>query len=116
MRFRRNIEFDFQKQKHVDSRHQNQRPFISSMNLQEEYVTLVNPQDYDFDIEDYVLTDGKKMHQYVFPKDSFIPAGGTLHVYTCPGKVDNHDTFIVPYVLWMNLDGSLRKKEVLNNG
>ncbi len=116
MKFRRNIEIEFQQDRKYSEYQLSQTPYISSIDLIGECVTLTNPQSSAFPIKDYFITDGKKMHLFKFPDDCSIPGSATLHVYTCPGKSHNHDAFVEPYVLWTNLDGTLRKKEVLNNG
>ncbi len=116
MKFRRNIEIEFQQDRKYSEIQLSQAPYISAIDLLGECITLTNPKNSSFDLKDYFVTDGKKMHIFIFPEDCVIPASSTMNVYTCPGKVEDHNDFIEPYVLWTNLDGSLRRKEVLNNG
>lgn len=89
-------------------------PFISAMDVETEFLTLVNPLSQDISLANYQLIDSKHIHVLKFNDTAIIPANGMLYVYTCPGG--NHQTrFLEPNVLWTNHDGSLRKKEILHN-
>eukprot|EP01040_Poterioochromonas_malhamensis_P013452 gene13452-14798_t len=89
-------------------------PFISAMDVETEFLTLVNPLSQDISLANYQLIDSKHIHVLKFNDTAVIPANGMLYVYTCPGG--NHQTrFLEPNVLWTNHDGSLRKKEILHN-
>lgn len=89
-------------------------PFISSIDVEEEYLTIYNPLSTELNVCNYSLVDSKHHHTFTLPEEAIIPAQGTLYVYTCPGG--NHQSrFQTPHVLWTNHDGSLRRKEVLNN-
>jgi hypothetical protein len=82
--------------------------------VEEEYLTISNPLDEEVCVADYVLIDSKHLHAFKFPRNTMIPSKSVLYVYTCPAG--NHQSdFNEPNVLWKNNDGSLRRKEALNN-
>jgi hypothetical protein len=91
-------------------------PFISAMDADEEYLTIFNPSSEELCLDHYFVVDSKRLHKFTFGKDHIVPAHSQLHLYTCPGGNYLKGHFISPYALWMNHDGSLRRKEVLNNG
>ena len=64
------------------------------------------------------MADGNRIHIFKFPRDAVIPCNSEVYVYTCPGRMKKEelDGLPTPNILWKNLDGSLRRKEVLNNG
>jgi hypothetical protein len=117
---RRSIEIDvLQNRKYTDSNcsiSNDQTVFISSLDLTGEIVVLTNPTNKNVSIEKWSISDGKKLHTFVFPVNCVIHGNSTLNVYTCPGGEHNGGVFINPCVLWTNLDGTMRRKEVLNNG
>ena len=90
-------------------------PFISSIDLLEEIIILYNPSSSSFFLENFTLSDSYKKHIYKFPESSKISSFSFLVVDCCPGKrkeIEEKED----YLLWRNNDGTLRKKEVLNNG
>lgn len=91
-------------------------PYISFMDVEEEWLTIANPSEDSIDLSGYFLQDLKALHRFYFPENTDLPASGQLNLYTCPGNPDVPNHFTGDYVLWKNHDGSLRKKEVLNNG
>lgn len=91
-------------------------PFISSLDPEREFLTIYNPSASTISLAGYFVTDSKKLHRFTFPENTSVEPLSQLHLYTCPGGSHNDGEFIEPYVLWTNSDGSLRKKEVLNNG
>ena len=90
-------------------------PHISHLDVEAEVLTIHNPRDTDLSLRGYFLLDSHKAHEFHFPEDAIVPALGELYVYTCPAS-NHQDSFKEPNVKWRNSDGSLRKKEVLNNG
>lgn len=111
---RRNIEIEIEHDRSAGAR--GETPYILSLDLLAENVTLANPQGVEISLKDYFITDYKKLHFFKFPDDCVIAANGNLVVHTCPGRSKGNAEFVEPCVLWTNHDGSLRKKEVLNNG
>lgn len=114
MKARRNIEIEF-----IHDRTAGvigETPYIESLDLLKENVTLRNPQDAVISLKGYFITDYKKLHLFHFPDDCQISASGHLTIHTCPGRSKGNAEFVHPYVLWTNKDGSLRRMEVLNNG
>ncbi len=89
-------------------------PYISSIDVEDEILTIFNPSPRLVDLSHFYVQDDKAIHKLVFPVGTEIESKGVLYIYTCPGAY--RGTFEMPNVLWKNLDGSLRKKEVLNNG
>ncbi len=120
MSIRRNIEINFlQNRKYTDSncpKSNDKTVFISSLDLIGEIAVLTNPTNDNVSIEKWSISDGKKLHTFVFPLNCVIHRNSTLNVYTCPGREYNGGVYTNPCVLWTNLDGTMRKKEVLNNG
>lgn len=90
-------------------------PHISHLDVEAEVLVIHNPRDTDLPLVGYFLLDSHKAHEFHFPEDTIVPALSELYVYTCPAS-NHQDSFKEPCVLWRNSDGSLRKKEVLNNG
>jgi hypothetical protein len=120
MSIRRNIEINFlQNRKYTDSncpKSNDKTVFISSLDLIGEIAVLTNPTNDNVSVEKWSISDGKKLHTFVFPLNCVIHRNSTLNVYTCPGREHNGGVYTNPCVLWTNLDGTMRKKEVLNNG
>ncbi len=92
------------------------RPFISGIDLEQEILILNNPSNEPVSLENYSVQDSKHLHIYKFPSDTTIEPNSVLYLYTCPGGSHGSGELNRPFVLWKNTDGSLRKKEVLNNG
>lgn len=106
-------------------------PVVMDINLEDEYFVIFNPNplvNLDdasaqasghmagcYHLNDWTLADQRKNHIHRFDRDAWILPGMKLHVYTCPGKNVPATGFREPYVLLTNRDGSLRKKEILNN-
>jgi hypothetical protein len=113
---RRSIEFQFHRSiDHHDVLFPwDERPFISMMDVEEEYLTISNPWNTDVSLQGYRLVDAKGLHAWTFDANNIIPANSMLYVYTCPGGSHNI-RFQEPNVLWTNNDGSLRRKEALHN-
>lgn len=90
-------------------------PFISSLDPEEEYMSIYNPGPSNLSLDQFFVVDWRHLHKFVFGPDDIVPGNSQLHLYTCPGS---HHTgqYIAPYALWTNHDGTLRRKEVLNNG
>lgn len=126
MKIRRSLEIDFLHNLVCPEFPLSETPFISSLNAQEEYITLYNPSSQPFNLDGFFLADSRKLHYLLFTNQDKIEARSQLYIYCCPGNPNinhNHSTksakqtssFMEPNVLWKNNDGSLRKKEVLNN-
>jgi hypothetical protein len=113
MNFRRNIELE------ADASDRAMRfgePYITSVNAEEEYVVLYNPRDEYFNLDGYSIADGKQNHTFRFPSRCRIPPQTEYYIYCQPGGPEfNHGTLFEYHVLWTNVDGTLRKMEVLNN-
>jgi hypothetical protein len=93
-------------------------PYVANINLLDETIEIYNPSSQDHPMEGYYLHDYHQSHRYNFPSDFILPSQSSVTLYCCPGKygpaVDSSQRERVLY--WRNNDGSLRKKEVLNNG
>ena len=108
-------------------------PIIQSVNLRDEVIVLLNPYRGAFHLNGFSLAEGHPTNTsthkflYSFPHDCGIGAMSNLHIYTCPGKYQhktreniysaaNHDNlFVKPYIAFTNINGTLKRKEVLNN-
>eukprot|EP00903_Cladosiphon_okamuranus_P006717 g6555.t1 len=93
-------------------------PFISWVDLEAETVTIENPSAWRGAwLDGYTLTDRHHRHTYHFPSGSVVRARRSLILYCCPGKLSDEALENLPRnaLLWRNQDGSLRKKEVLDN-
>mmetsp|Transcript_495 Transcript_495/g.875 ORF Transcript_495/g.875 Transcript_495/m.875 type:complete len:532 (-) Transcript_495:39-1634(-) len=113
MSFRRNIEIESDGS---EARPLFSQPYICSVNAEDEYVVLYNPRDTYFDLDGYSIADGKIHHTFRFPSRCRIPPRSEYYIYTCPGADQfDHGTLFEYHVLWTNLDGTLRRMEVLNN-
>lgn len=93
-------------------------PYISNINLLDETITLYNPSSIDHPMKGYYLHDYHQKHSYKFPDNYIFPAKSYVTIYCCPGQLPHHDSLsdTETILLWKNNDGSLRRKEVLNNG
>ncbi len=89
-------------------------PYISSIDVEDEILTIFNPSPKSVNLSHYYVKDDKDLHQLTFPEGTEIESKGVLYIYTCPGA--HKGAFENPNILWRNMDGSLRRKEVLNNG
>eukprot|EP01038_Epipyxis_sp_PR26KG_P006456 gene6456-8880_t len=124
-RIRRLFEVDFLQNFEVDGTndtdnsykyHSSVLPYITRIDAIDELFFIYNPNAIEYyPLDEHFVTDGKKMHCFKFPSNCKIPPLTEMAVYTCPGKITNHAVLIEPHVLWTNHDGSLRRKEVLNN-
>lgn len=91
-------------------------PYLSAMDVEKELIVVANPLPQDVDLSNYFVQDINGTHRLCFPSGTILPASSHLFVYSCPGGDKNESrTYREPYVLWRNQDGSLRRKEVLNN-
>lgn len=115
MKYRRSLEIRFLHNLVCPEFPLSDTPFISSLDAEEEYLTIYNPSHEALSLDGYSLTDSKKLHRFTFPEGTEIASLSQLHVYTCPGGSHHKTDFIQPCVLWTNFNGTLRRKEVLNN-
>jgi hypothetical protein len=100
-------------------------PVIVDVDLIEETFVVYNPNvphesgimHNAFHLHNWTVSDQRKLHVHRFGPDCWLLPQMKLHVYTCPGKSTGipRGGFKEPYILWTNRDGSLRKKEILNN-
>ncbi|CAM9497910.1 unnamed protein product [Choristocarpus tenellus] len=69
------------------------------------------------DIGGYFLHDRSGKHNFQFPEKCTILARGSITVYCSPGQLSDYElnTLGKGNLMWLNQDGSLRRKEVLNN-
>lgn len=111
----RSIEIEFHQDALYAEFPLSETPYICAMDVDQEYLTIYNPGKHELSLKGYFITDSKRLHTFTFPDSTMIGAHSELFLYTCPGA-NHHDTFREPNVLWKNHDGSLRRKEVLNNG
>ncbi len=93
-------------------------PYIATVDADDEFITICNPRSTELHLKDYYVVDRKRLHKFIFTEDEhIIQPHGTLYLYTCPKlTIEQGKTFLDPHVLWRNVDGTLRRKEVLNNG
>lgn len=93
-------------------------PFISTVDAENEIIIVSNPSSVEISLANFIVVDFRKLHRFKFPVDTKIPPHGDIHLYTCPGghSPEPPNAWREPYVFWRNNDGSLRRKEVLNNG
>lgn len=89
-------------------------PYISLLDAEQEVLTIYNPGSNVASLDGYYLQDIKHLHHFNFPPETKVLPHSELTVYTCPGG-NYQRNFVEPCVKWLNNDGSLRKKEVLNN-
>lgn len=94
-----------------------QRPYVSSMSLMEETITIANPSFYaSIPMRGYFITDHKKNHRYNFPQEFILSPLSSVTLYCCPLKFSkDNETSNSNTLLWRNKDGSLRQAEVLLN-
>lgn len=116
MKIRRPIEIEFQENADVAEYPLTSMPYIANIDALNESVVLYNPHTEYFPLDGFFVTDGHRQHVFRFPAKCKIPPLTELYLYCCPGKIVNHAALMEPHVLWTNHDGTLRKKEVLNNG
>lgn len=116
MKIRRPIEIEFIENPDASDVPLTSMPYIISIDAINESIVLFNPHSEYFPLEGYFITDGHRQHVFKFPHNCKIPPQTELYLYSCPGKIVNHAALAEPHVLWTNHDGSLRKKEVINNG
>lgn len=115
---RRSIELSFYQDIYYAEFPLSETPYIATVEADDEYITICNPRSTELLLKDYYVVDSRKLHKFVFQKDEDkIEPHGTLYLYTCPKlSIEREVVFKEPHVLWRNLDGSLRRKEILNNG
>lgn len=115
---RRSIELSFVQDIYYAEFPLSETPYIGTVDADDEVVTICNPRSTELNLKDYYVVDRKRLHKFVFSEDDhIIQPHGTLYLYTCPKlTIEQGKVFRDPHVLWRNLDGSLRRKEVLNNG
>jgi hypothetical protein len=120
MNVRRNIEIDpllFSSDINSTGKAQDDLPFITCANAEDEFVVLFNPRNEYFPLDGYSIADGKIHHTFKFPSRCKIPPCTEYCIYTCPGAEGfDHGSLMEYHVPWTNHDGSLRRMEVLNNG
>ncbi|CAM9467935.1 unnamed protein product [Ectocarpus sp. 6 AP-2014] len=93
-------------------------PFIAHADLEAETVTIRNPSVWTgANLAGYTLTDRLQRHTYHFPERFVLRARTSLTLYCCPGKFSEGALHNLPqpFLLWHNQDGSLRRKEVMEN-
>jgi hypothetical protein len=91
-------------------------PFISDVDIIDEKITIVNPSTADLNLTGYRISDSDVKHVYCFPDGFLLPAVSKVVLFCCPGKRAHVDDYQVNHLLWSNRDGTMRRKEVLNNG
>jgi hypothetical protein len=91
-------------------------PYVANIDLLEETIVIYNPSSQDHSMEGYYLHDYHQIHCYTFPSDFILPSQSSVTLYCCPGKYGRELNESQTVLFWKNNDGSLRKKEVLNNG
>lgn len=93
-------------------------PFIATLDADDETLTITNPSGNEVFLKGYYVTDMRKLHKFEFTDEECkLDPHAMLTLYTCPRlTMEKHLPFKEPFVMWRNTDGSLRKKEVLNNG
>ncbi|CAM9952253.1 unnamed protein product [Pylaiella littoralis] len=94
-------------------------PYISWADLSAEMVTIQNPSAWSgASLDGYTLSDRLQKHTFHFPAGCVVRARRSLTLYCCPGKLSEGALDNLPQttaVLWKNQDGSLRRKEVMDN-
>jgi hypothetical protein len=93
------------------------RPYIEDIDLLDEVITIRNPVADPLDISGWIISDQQAKHTFVLPNGSIVASNSRLHIY-CSAKGRNLDSpnLKVPRIFWRNKDGSLRMKNVLNDG
>lgn len=114
---RRSIEFSIVQDIYYAEFPLSETPYIATVDADDEFITICNPRSTELHLKDYYVIDRKRLHKFVFTEDEHIvQPHGTLYLYTCPKlTMERQKSFQDPHVLWRNVDGSLRRKEVLNN-
>ena len=97
----------------VASYHQ---PYISSMSLLDETITITNPSFYAaIPLKGFFISDHKKNHRYNFPSDFILSPSSSVTLFCCPMKISSKQSPSLDVLYWKNKDGSLRQAEVLLN-
>jgi hypothetical protein len=91
-------------------------PFICDVDVIDEKITIVNPASSPKDLTGYSISDFHGKHVYHFPDNFVLPSVSKAVLFCCPGIRPHVDDYQVNHLLWMNKDGTMRRKEVLNNG
>jgi hypothetical protein len=90
---------------------------ISSMDMEDETVVVTHVVGNEpLSLRGYSLCDFHECNWFRFPDDFVLDPGQSVTIYCCPGKRARGSVYRAPYVLWTNKDGSLRQRNVLNNG
>ena len=100
---------------HGPVQHSLREPFISDVDIIDEKITIVNPSMNRMSLAGYKLSDFHGKHIYEFPDDFVMHEQSKVVLFCCPGKRPHVDDYQVNHLLWKNKDGTLRRKEVLNN-
>lgn len=91
-------------------------PFISDIDLIKETIIIYNPSSSLYSFKGYTISDYHKRHIFSFPDDFILEPYSSVIIYCCPGKIRHVEDIQENHLLWTNSDGTLRRKEVLNNG
>ena len=89
---------------------------ITNVDVLSETIRISNRSSVSRDLTGCTLRDQEDKHVFRFPDNFSLSAHSEVVVYCTPGKLEGSDSLSEPYLLWTNADGSLRRKEVLNNG
>ena len=93
-----------------------EQPFIADVDVIDEKITIVNPCAFALDLTGFHISDFHGKHVYHFPAGFELPPRSKAVLFCCPGTRPHVDDYQVNHLLWKNRDGTLRRKEVLNNG
>ncbi|CAM9855233.1 unnamed protein product, partial [Discosporangium mesarthrocarpum] len=93
-------------------------PYVSGADLIGERIIISNPSLLSgAAVGGYTLRARSARHTFIFPEGAVIPPQGSITVYCSPGHLSKEELRGVGKgdLLWLNQDGTLRRKEVLNN-
>ena len=91
-------------------------PFVDDIDLLDERIVIKNPSSEIRDLSGWKISDNEGKNVFALLKGTTVAPKGCLHVYCSSKRNESSETLKEPNVFWRNKDGSLRMKNVLNDG
>ena len=91
-------------------------PLIEDIDLLDERIVIKNPSSEIRDLSGWKVSDNEGKNVFVLLEGTVISPKGCLHVYCSSKRGEGADDLKEPNIFWRNKDGSLRMKNVLNDG
>lgn len=88
---------------------------FSGMDMEKETILVTIHGEDDVSLRGYRICDFDQHHWFEFPSTFVLPAGSTVTIFCCPGLYLEKQPGQL-FLLWLNKDGSVRSKNVLNDG